>query len=168
MKQSTLDHSPSKLGKGKNGRENFLLRLFTSPTFLIGLSTGIGLYWLLSEVVLVTFGISRGGGSPPPPLPWPLEPPDTGGYHALIIPAGGQTPNGPPPHVLARLERAVAIYRMAAEPKPFVITTAWGTPHKPCPRTMPPASSATRLATMRGTYCSAACSRRTCSRSRFR
>ena len=25
------------------------------------------------------------------------------------------------------------MYRMSAEPKPFVITTAWGTPHKPCP-----------------------------------
>jgi uncharacterized SAM-binding protein YcdF (DUF218 family) len=135
MRQSTLDQSPSKLGKGRNGgARRFLPRLCTSPTFLLGLSSGVALYWLLSEVILVVFGISRGGGaSPPSSLPWPLDPPEAAGYHAIIIPAGGQTPDGPPPHVLARLERALAIYKMSAEPKPFVITTAWGTPHKPCP-----------------------------------
>uniref|UniRef100_A0A7S0IR80 DUF218 domain-containing protein n=1 Tax=Calcidiscus leptoporus TaxID=127549 RepID=A0A7S0IR80_9EUKA len=40
---------------------------------------------------------------------------------------------GPPPHVAARLEKVLELYEAAAEPKPYVITTAWGTPHKPCP-----------------------------------
>jgi len=57
-----------------------------------------------------------------------------GGYHAILVPAGGQQPEGGPPrHVALRLERAVELYRAAAEPKPWIITTAWGTPHKPCP-----------------------------------
>ena len=53
---------------------------------------------------------------------------------AIIVPAGGQTSVGPPPHVRARLEKAAEMYHAApAARKPYVITTAWGTPHKPCP-----------------------------------
>ena len=45
--------------EGKNGREN-LLRLFIRPP---SSSTALAsAHWLLSEMVLVTFGISRGGG----------------------------------------------------------------------------------------------------------
>ena len=33
----------------------------------------------------------------------------------------------------ARLEQAAHLYLESAYPKPYVITTAWGTPHKPCP-----------------------------------
>ena len=54
--------------------------------------------------------------------------------HAIIVPAGGQLDvDGPPPHVAARLELAAKLYKVAPSPKPFVITTAWGTPHKACP-----------------------------------
>jgi uncharacterized SAM-binding protein YcdF (DUF218 family) len=107
-----------------------LPRLLYSQTFLLGALAGLALYWLFSQVALMLIG-----GGPPAPLQpaTPPDPPQAGGYHAIIIPAGGQHEDGPPPHVLARLERAVAIYKMSAEPKPFVITTAWGTPHKPCP-----------------------------------
>ena len=87
------------------------------------------LYWVLSQMALVIIGAP----SPTPKPAVPFDPPAAGGYHAIVIPAGGQSEGGPPPHVLARLERAVAIFKMSAEPKPFVITTAWGTPHKPCP-----------------------------------
>ena len=134
----TFDGSPQlpkpASSRRRNGESDFSLRrLVLKPTFLFGTCTGIALYWLLSEVVLVVFGVSRAAPSTPPE-PWPLDAPSAGGYHAILIPAGGQTVDGPPPHVLARLERAVAIYKMSAEPKPFVITTAWGTPHKPCPQ----------------------------------
>ena len=140
MRSGSMIGSPSSQlpshGRRRGGSADgiYLRRLLTSPTFLFGMSAGIALYWLFSEVVLVLFGISRSSsGLPPPVLLWPPEPPDAGGYHAIIIPAGGQGMEGPPQHVLARLERAVAIYKMSAEPKPYVITTAWGTPHKPCP-----------------------------------
>jgi hypothetical protein len=46
----------------------------------------------------------------------PADPPLAGGYHAILIPAGGQTADGPPPHVLARLERAVHLYEMSPDP----------------------------------------------------
>ena len=55
-----------------------------------------------------------------------------GEVDAVIVPAGGQTPDGPPPHVRARIEKAAEIYH-AQDRKPFIIATAWGTPHKPCP-----------------------------------
>lgn len=71
--------------------------------------------------------------SPKPMMIVPLEPPRVGNFHAIIVPAGGQHQDGPPAHVLARLERALQLYRMAPDPKPYIITTAWGTPHKPCP-----------------------------------
>jgi uncharacterized SAM-binding protein YcdF (DUF218 family) len=60
------------------------------------------------------------------------EPPSPS-FDAIIVPAGGQTPTGPPPHVMARIEQAAKLYLEAGTPKPKVITTAWGTPHKPCP-----------------------------------
>jgi len=53
-------------------------------------------------------------------------------FDAIIVAAGGQTPQGPPAHVMARLAKAAEMYHDAAV-KPLVITTAWGTPHKPCP-----------------------------------
>eukprot|EP00937_MAST-01D_sp_MAST-1D-sp2_P007388 g7388.t1 len=52
---------------------------------------------------------------------------------AIIVPAGGQTARGPPPHVQARVAKAAEMYHAQADPKPYVITTAWGTPHMPCP-----------------------------------
>jgi hypothetical protein len=56
-----------------------------------------------------------------------------GTYDAIIVAAGGQTNDGPPPHVMQRILKAAELYKAAASPKPKVITTAWGTPHKPCP-----------------------------------
>lgn len=100
-----------------------------SPTFLAGLFSGMGVYWALSQVALLFIGTPTRHVEASP-----VDPPSAGGYHAILIPAGGQGDAGPPAHVLARLERAVAMYRMSAEPKPYVITTAWGTPHKPCPK----------------------------------
>jgi uncharacterized SAM-binding protein YcdF (DUF218 family) len=34
---------------------------------------------------------------------------------------------------MARIDKAVELYQAAVGPKPKIITTAWGTPHKPCP-----------------------------------
>ena len=113
----------------RRGRGGGLPAVFTSPTFLLGGFTGMAVYWLVSSLFFFAMGSPKA-----PSQQSPVDPPSAGGYHAILIPAGGQTEDGPPPHVLARLERAVAIYRMSAEPKPFVITTAWGTPHKPCPQ----------------------------------
>ena len=63
-------------------------------------------------------------------------------YDAIIVAAGGQTECGPPPHVALRLERACERYRAQAArvaagsggAPPWIICTAWGTPHKPCPK----------------------------------
>ncbi|KAL1511937.1 hypothetical protein AB1Y20_005217 [Prymnesium parvum] len=101
-----------------------------SPTFLLGACSGLLCSWIYHQVMLMLLD-SRPPF--PPHLVVPVEPPRTGGFHAIVVPAGGQHEEGPPAHVLARLERAVQLYRMAPDPKPFVITTAWGTPHKPCP-----------------------------------
>ena len=46
--------------------------------------------------------------------PMPHQPPSAGGYHAIIVPAGGQKDGGPPAHVLARLERAAELYEGSA------------------------------------------------------
>ena len=105
-------------------------RVCTSQTFLLGACTGIALSWLFNQLLLV-FGWR--GPSAMHILPVPFDPPPAGNYHAIIIPAGGQTDSGPPEHVQARLERAAHLYETSPEPKPYVITTAWGTPHKPCP-----------------------------------
>eukprot|EP00966_Prymnesium_polylepis_P250536 5793506-Prymnesium_polylepis.1 len=105
-------------------------RVLTSPTFLLGGCAGLLVAWVYRQATLYLLDDPH---PPPPPQIVPFEPPSTGGFHAIIVPAGGQHDDGPPAHVLARLERAVQIYRMAPEPKPYVITTAWGTPHKPCP-----------------------------------
>ena len=99
-----------------------------SPSFIFGASIGVAVTWTFSQVTLVL-----GLGRPPVPLAAPLSPPAASGYHALVVPAGGQGEDGPPPHVAARLERAVHMYTESGYPKPYVITTAWGTPHKPCP-----------------------------------
>lgn len=110
-------------------------RIVTSQLFLLGACTGIAFAWLFNQAQLMFLSgdtvddRARAGVSGPAPF----DPPSAGGYHAILIPAGGQTEAGPPPHVLARLERAVHLYEMSPEPKPYVITTAWGTPHKPCP-----------------------------------
>ena len=121
-------HLQSPAAMRRRGRGGGLPAVFASPTFLAGLFCGMAVYWVMSEFALAVIGTPMR-----PAEPSPVEPPTVGGYHAILIPAGGQGESGPPPHVLARLERAVAMYRMSAEPKPYVITTAWGTPHKPCP-----------------------------------
>ena len=100
-----------------------------SPTFVLGGCAGVAGSWLYNQLTLMLLGI----GAPMPSIVVPTEPPPTGFYHAIVVPAGGQLDVGPPPHVRARLERVVHLYEMAPEPKPYVITTAWGTPHKPCP-----------------------------------
>eukprot|EP00322_Chrysochromulina_rotalis_P007300 CAMPEP_0115841312 /NCGR_PEP_ID=MMETSP0287-20121206/7224_1 /TAXON_ID=412157 /ORGANISM="Chrysochromulina rotalis, Strain UIO044" /LENGTH=271 /DNA_ID=CAMNT_0003294955 /DNA_START=92 /DNA_END=907 /DNA_ORIENTATION=- len=103
----------------------------TSQTFILGACIGLAFSWLFNELQLALFARKE---TPTISLsPVPFEPPEIEGYHAIIIPAGGQTEDGPPAHVLARLERAVHLYQLSSEPKPYVITTAWGTPHKPCP-----------------------------------
>ena len=99
-----------------------------SPSFILGASIGVAVAWTFSQLTLIL-----GLGGPPSPLVAPLSPPAASGYHALVVPAGGQGLDGPPPHVAARLERAVHMYTESGYPKPYVITTAWGTPHKPCP-----------------------------------
>lgn len=108
-----------------------LPRFVFSQTFLFGVCGGVALSWLLNQLALLI--IVRDDAVAAPSRPMPLDPPLAGGYHAIIIPAGGQKEDGPPPHVQARLERAVHLYNMSPDPKPYVITTAWGTPHKPCP-----------------------------------
>ena len=122
---------PSKTQRRKDGASRWQ-RIVTSQSFLLGASVGIGFSWCFNQVQLVLLSDedahrSRASGTTP------ADPPLAGGYHAILIPAGGQTADGPPPHVLARLERAVHLYEMSPDPKPYVITTAWGTPHKPCP-----------------------------------
>jgi len=63
------------------------------------------------------------------------HPGDLSKLDAIIVAAGGQTEDGPPPHVAARLDKVVQLYQAAATgSKPKVITTAAGTPHKPSPR----------------------------------
>jgi len=99
-----------------------------SPSFVFGASVGVAVTWVFNQLTLVL-----GLGRPPVPLPAPLNPPASSGYHALVVPAGGQGEDGPPSHVAARLERAAHMYTESGYPKPYVITTAWGTPHKPCP-----------------------------------
>ena len=118
--------SPSSLLPPRRGKP--MRAVWRSPNFILGFCGGVALAWLLQQLALVVMEERL-----PPPVPRPIMPPKAGGYHAIIIPAGGQTPDGPPPHVLARLERARKIWEMSPKPKPFIITTAWGTPHKPCP-----------------------------------
>ena len=103
-------------------------RLWLSPTFIFGASIGVAVAWTFNQVTLV-LGLGR---TPVPPAV-PLSPPAASGYHALVVPAGGQGADGPPPHVAARLEQAVHMHLESGYPKPYIITTAWGTPHKPCP-----------------------------------
>lgn len=90
---------------------------------------GMAVAWTYHTLMMLWISPEHG------PLPAvPYHSPAAGRYHAIIVPAGGQRDDGaPPPHVMARLELAAALYTAAREPKPFVITTAWGTPHKPCP-----------------------------------
>ena len=52
-------------------------------------------------------------------------------FDAIIVPAGGQTPDGPPPHVMERLDKAIELSKQY--PKAMIVVTAKGTPHKPCP-----------------------------------
>ena len=85
--------------------------IFIAAAFVLGL-TNLRLY-----------GKMRGNGN------------KVAGFDAIIVAAGGQTAAGPPPHVEARIERAAELYKATppGEKKPLIITTAWGTPHKPCP-----------------------------------
>eukprot|EP01012_Entosiphon_sulcatum_P061565 TRINITY_DN8721_c0_g1_i4.p2 TRINITY_DN8721_c0_g1~~TRINITY_DN8721_c0_g1_i4.p2 ORF type:complete len:237 (+),score=45.43 TRINITY_DN8721_c0_g1_i4:32-712(+) len=55
------------------------------------------------------------------------------GVAAIIVAAGGQTTDGPPQHVRSRLDRAVELYLGLPVPRPKVVCTASGTPHKPSP-----------------------------------
>ena len=53
---------------------------------------------------------------------------------AILVCGGGQTQDGPPPHVAARLELAKELYdSYPADSKPKIIVSARGTPHKPGP-----------------------------------
>ncbi|KAL3902938.1 MAG: hypothetical protein SGPRY_011867 [Prymnesium sp.] len=106
-------------------------RLLGSANFVLGGCLGVALSFLYQQLTLALLSSSL---PPPAPRAVPLDPPRAGHFHAIIIPAGGQLEEGPPAHVLARLERALQLYRMAPSPKPYLITTAHGTPHKPCPR----------------------------------
>jgi len=54
-------------------------------------------------------------------------------FDALVVCGGGQTPSGPPPHVVLRLEKAVEMF-FSQTPRPFIITTGRGTWHKNNPR----------------------------------
>lgn len=97
-----------------------------SPLFVVGLCAGLVLHSAGRSVTSALFKAA--------PLAAPLDVPRAGNFHAIIIPAGGQrAEGGPPPHVAARLDKAVQMWLTSPEPKPYVITTAWGTPHKPCP-----------------------------------
>ena len=88
-----------------------------SPTFLLGAGVGCAAMWLIVR-------FSSGLFTAPPPA-HPLSPLDDhpahthrpnhqGGYHAIIIPAGGQGESAPPPHVLARLQRAAQCTSLAS------------------------------------------------------
>lgn len=102
-----------------------------SPSFVFGASLGVAATWTFNQLALAA-GV--GALLPKAPLlPVPHSPPDAARYHAIIVPAGGQAEGGPPSHVAARLEQAAHLYVESAYPKPYIITTAWGTPHKPCP-----------------------------------
>lgn len=54
-------------------------------------------------------------------------------FDALVVAGGGQTPTGPSPHVVLRLQKALEIF-FAQEPRPFIITPGRGTWHKLGPR----------------------------------
>jgi len=99
-----------------------------SPSFVLGASLGVAATWTFNQLALAV-----GIGPKAPSRPVPYHSPDAARYHAIIVPAGGQAEGGPPPHVAARLEQAAHLYVESAYPKPYIITTAWGTPHKPCP-----------------------------------
>ena len=87
-----------------------------SPTFILGSCAGMAVYWASDQMFLMW--MSDPNARKLAHTPVPSDPPAAGGYHAILIPAGGQGADGPPAHVLARLERAVAMWRMSAEPKP--------------------------------------------------
>jgi hypothetical protein len=123
------------------GLRRWARRTLARPPFVAGLLAGGAASWAAQ---LILFGLllpSSGQGQPadaaPAPalhahagLPHAAPPVPPGAFHAIIVPAGGQAEAGPPPHVAARLEKAARLYASAKPPKPFIITTAWGTPHK--------------------------------------
>ena len=91
------------------------LRLATRPSFLLGLFVGGLLCLMYDQIALAAIG-----ATPSAPLvrvaepeAAPVHPPEAGSYHAIIVPAGGQGADGPPPHVIARLERAAVLYHEA-------------------------------------------------------
>jgi hypothetical protein len=104
---------PPHARKRHNG--DIMRRLLRSQTFLLGVCGGLALYWLLNEVALALISGSTSNTQPSQPVPF--DPPSVGGYHAIIVPAGGQHSDGPPEHVLARLERAVAIFKACVRPR---------------------------------------------------
>eukprot|EP00967_Tisochrysis_lutea_P034671 scaffold41451_cov28-Tisochrysis_lutea.AAC.5 len=130
--------SPETPGRAKRTRRRALHAWLSQPLFLSGLLLGLGLactpqlLWRSrgsSEV-----GAPSSGEHSPPRIPHASPPVAPDAFHAIVVPAGGQSESGPPPHVSARLKEAARLYKAAKPPKPYVITTAWGTPHKPCPR----------------------------------
>ncbi len=126
------DRLPSPaLQKKRASRRIYVLlhqKLLRGRPFLLGTLVGLMLHWTVRRLSGAIFDDPDSTGRAP------FAAPSAGHLHAIIVPAGGQAESGPPPHVLARLDRVVTMYRMSPEPKPYVITTAWGTPHKPCPR----------------------------------
>ncbi|KAJ9456307.1 hypothetical protein DIPPA_12459 [Diplonema papillatum] len=62
---------------------------------------------------------------------------DAQAVDVIIVPGGGQTPEGPPPHVILRLRRAAELYAAAVRkghPQPKILCLSGGTPHKPNPK----------------------------------
>jgi len=133
---ATSPDTPGRGGRSIIGkrRQGVSLQLLYRPLFVAGLLAGIGASWL-AQFIFILF-------APAPPLQpdatvatshqsLPHSPPPVApdAFHAIVVPAGGQGEAGPPPHVAARLEEAVRLYRLA-KVKPFIVTTAWGTPHK--------------------------------------
>lgn len=116
-------------------------RTVARPPFVAGLLVGVVASWA-GQLILFGFILPNArqpdadAALPAPALhaqtglPHAAPPVPPGAFHAIIVPAGGQSEAGPPPHVVARLEKAAQLYALAKAPKPFIITTAWGTPHK--------------------------------------
>ena len=95
--------TPAKIHRPRR-RPSQVYALLASPSFVVGAVSGLLVGWLCQRLVALVIGTVDA-----PPAVTPVDPPWVGatGYHAIIIPAGGQMPGAePPPHVLARLDRA--------------------------------------------------------------
>ena len=56
-----------------------------------------------------------------------------GVFDAIIVCGGGQTPTGPPAHVVHRLRKAAELYEGASKSRPMIIVTSKGTDYKVSP-----------------------------------